>query len=125
MDVANHPQPDESRLTPFITEDFHTENVVTAVTDKTYHGAAGCLVWLRDITDAFAEGWRFDFERVIADGHSFVGALLAFIATGATSGAPMHLRWIGVAWFRDGKINRIAGYAHRAEALKAVGWSRT
>jgi len=43
------------------------------------------------------------------------------LAHGARSGVPVLLRWANVSWFEGGKIARAAGYAHRREALKAVG----
>jgi hypothetical protein len=120
MENVNAPRPDEA-LASLLAADFRIDNIVTAVTDKTYYGAAGCLEWLNEMTEAFAQGWRCEVESILADSHEFVVGGLAFMATGAHSGAPLHLRWIGVAWFRDGKVARMAGYSHRFEALKAVG----
>jgi ketosteroid isomerase-like protein len=120
-DTANAPDHHEALLTPILSRDFTIENIVTAVTDKTYYGAAGCLEWLHEMTDAFAEGWHCEVETIIAHSDDFVVARLAMIATGARSGAPLSLRWIDVAWFEDGKLARVAGYAHRHEAFKAVG----
>jgi hypothetical protein len=105
----------------FLAPEFRIENIVTAVTDKTYYGAAGCREWYDDTSDAFAEGARCEIEAIIADRDDFVVARLAFVGTGARSGAALHLRWIAVTWIQDGKLARIAGYANRREALKAVG----
>jgi len=35
------------------TPEFRLENTSTAVTDKTYHGAAGVREWISDFFDAF------------------------------------------------------------------------
>jgi hypothetical protein len=100
---------------------FRIENIVTAVSDKTYYGAAGCREWLRDIADAYRAGARLEIEQIIADEDDFVIGRLAFAGTGARSGAPLGLRWIAVGWFHDGKATRWVGYANRRDAFKAVG----
>jgi hypothetical protein len=112
---------DESVVAPLVAPEFRGENIVTAVTDKTYCGVAGCLEWFNDMSDAFAEGARLEIEAIIADTDDFAVARLAFVGTGARSGALLRLRWISVFWFHDGKATRSAGYANRHEALKAVG----
>jgi ketosteroid isomerase-like protein len=96
------------------------ENVVTAISDKTYHGASGIREWFNDSFDG-VEGARFQLEHVIADGANFVVARTAISGMGARSGAPLHLAWISVVWFADGKITRTTGYTNRHDALKAVG----
>jgi hypothetical protein len=72
------------------------------------------------VADAFAEGVRYEIEGIIADHDDLVVARVAFVGTGAVSGAALHRRWIAVAWFQEGKLARCAGYANRHEALKAV-----
>jgi ketosteroid isomerase-like protein len=119
--IFNVAQRDESSLAPLLTPGFRIDNIVTAVTDKTYLGAAGYIEWWGEMADAFAEGMRFEIEAIIADRDDFVVARLAVAGTGVRSGAPLRLRWIGVVWFQDGKLARCAGYANRHEALKAVG----
>ena len=119
--IFNAAQGDESLFAPVLAPGFRIDNIVTAVTDKTYHGAAGCIEWFGDMADAFEEGARYEIEAIIADRDDFVVARFAFLGVGVRSGAPLHLRWIGVTWSRDGKLTRAAGYANRHEALKAVG----
>jgi ketosteroid isomerase-like protein len=119
-EAVNVPEPNEATITPFIAPDFRIQNVVTAVTDKTYHGAAGCLEWWRDLSDTFAAGARYEVEAIIAETDDLVVGRVAIAATGARSGAPLRLRWINVTWFEDGKATRSVGYANRHEALKAV-----
>jgi hypothetical protein len=38
----------ETQLVSLLAPDYHIDNIVTAVTDKTYYGVPGCLQWLRD-----------------------------------------------------------------------------
>jgi ketosteroid isomerase-like protein len=104
-----------------LAPDLRMENVVTAVSDKTYYGAAGFRDWMQDLFAGFAEGARFEIEEIVADGDDFVVAVLGAVGCGARSGAPLVLRWVNVAWFRDGKATRSVGYASRREALMAVG----
>jgi ketosteroid isomerase-like protein len=100
---------------------FRLENVVTAVTDRTYHGVAGVREWMRETFDGFEEGARYEVEKILADGDDFVVGRVAIVGSGARSGAPLQLRWTNVFWFQGGKATRGAGYATRREALKAVG----
>ena len=118
---TNVPEDAESLLAPLLAPEYRIEAVVTAVTDKTYYGAAGCVEWFNDLSDAFAEGARPEVEAIIADGDDFVVGRMAFFGAGARSGAPLRLRWIAVMWFRDGKAIRSDRYAHRSEALKRLG----
>lgn len=104
-----------------LAPDFRIENIITAVSDKTYHGAAGVREWLSDTFDAFAEGARYEVEEIIDDGDDFVVARVALLGNGARSGAPLHLRYVTVAWYTDGKATRAASYANRHEARKAIG----
>ena len=120
-EVANITPADASLFEPLLAPDYRIENTVTAVTDRTYYGAAGCVEWLNDMSDAFAAGARYEIETILAEGDDFVVTRMAFVGKGARSGAPLRLRWITVSWLHDGKVARSAGYAHRGEALKAVG----
>jgi ketosteroid isomerase-like protein len=104
-----------------IDPDIRLENIVTAVTDKTYRGVAGVREWIRDVFDGLAETTRFEIEQIIAHGDDFVVARVALVGSGARSAAPVHLRWITAVWFSGGKVSRTVGYATRREALKAVG----
>jgi hypothetical protein len=104
-----------------LAPDFRIENIVTAVTDKTYYGVAGCAEWLNDLTEAYGEEPRFEIEKIVAERDDFVIARVALAGTGARSGADLRLRWIGAAWFKKGTATRLVGYANRHEALKAVG----
>ena len=120
-EVLNASPTDPSMIEPSLDSEYRIDNIVTAVTDKTYYGAAGIVEWFSDMADAFALGPRWEMEAVIADAYDFVVARMAFVGTGARSSAPLQLRWIAVTWFRDGRATRSAGYANRHEALKAVG----
>jgi ketosteroid isomerase-like protein len=104
-----------------LAPDFVMVNAETAVTDKSYKGAAGVIEWTKDVFDAFDSGARFEIERVIADGDGFVVTATRISGAGARSGAPLVLRWASVFWVRDGKLARVVGYLSRGDALKAVG----
>ena len=111
----------EAALAPLLAPDFRIENAATAVTDNSYYGLTGCLEWRADLSDGFAPGARYVVEEVIADTDELVVGRWALVGTGARSGAPLHLRWISVIWFHDGKAAHGVGYGGRREALKAVG----
>jgi len=100
---------------------FHMENIVTAVTDKTYHGARGFREWISDTFDGLDEAARYEIEEIIAEDDNFVVARVGIVGHGVRSGVPIHLRWFGVVSFNNGKATRTAGYATRREALNAVG----
>jgi ketosteroid isomerase-like protein len=104
-----------------LAPDFVMVNATTAVTDKTYHGAAGVLEWTNDLFEAFDAGARLEIRRVVADDDDFVVATVRLSGTGAGSGAPLDLRWAAVFWCRTGRLARVVGYLTRAEALEAVG----
>ena len=104
-----------------IAPDFRIDNISTAVTDDHYQGVEGLRKWISDTFEAFDEDTRYETEEILADSDNFVVARMRVVGQGARSGAPLVLRWVTVTWFRAGKITRISGYAHRREALKAVG----
>jgi ketosteroid isomerase-like protein len=103
-----------------IAPDFRIENAATAVTDKTYYGAAGVREWVRDIFEGMDEGSRYETEEILADGEDYVVARVRLVGHGLRSGAPVTLRWVTVTWYESGKATRSAGYLRRSEALKAV-----
>jgi ketosteroid isomerase-like protein len=103
------------------TSDFMLTNASTAVTDKTYRGAPGVREWIDDFAEAFAAGAQYELGEILAASDELVVARLRWSGQGARSAAPLVLRWVGVWWFRDGKVCRGAGYATRHEALKAAG----
>lgn len=122
IDAANLPTSEiEGVLAPLLVPGLRMDNATTAVTDKTYYGVEGCLQWRADLAEGFAPGVRFEVEEILADGDDFVVGRQALIGTGASSGAPLRLRWVTVMWFEDGKASRTVGYNARREALKAVG----
>ena len=105
-----------------LAPDFRMENVSTAVTDRTYHGSEGARQWMSDFFDVLGEGARHEAEPIEV-GDEYVVSKLRFVGHGASSGAPVDMRWYGVMWVREGKVTRAAGYATRREALEAVGLS--
>jgi ketosteroid isomerase-like protein len=105
---------------PLLAPEFRMENIVTAVSDKAYRGVAGVREWISDTFDVLAEGTRLVVEEIIADADEFVVGRVALVGGGARSGAPLHLRWISVGWFGDGKATRCVGCASRRDVLKDV-----
>jgi len=104
-----------------IAPDYRIENAATAVTDKTYYGAAGVREWVRDMFEGMDEDSRYEIEEILADGEDYVVARVRLVGHGVRSGAPVTLRWVSVMWFEGGKATRGRGYLRRREALKAVG----
>ncbi len=103
-----------------LAPDFRIENVITAVTDRTYHGAEGVRQWIADFFDVLDEDARYEV-RPIASGDDFVVGYSRIFGRGATSGMPVDLRFYGVAWIRGGKMVRAVGYPTRREAFAAAG----
>jgi ketosteroid isomerase-like protein len=104
---------------------FCMENRVSAVTDYVYHGAMGWRDWMNDVFEVFAEDAVYEVEEVIADGDDFIVAMFRIAGHGARSRMPLELRWVGVTWFRNGKLTRAVGYRSRRQALEAVGLERS
>jgi ketosteroid isomerase-like protein len=100
---------------------FRMENLSTALTEKTYHGAAGVREWIRDTFEVVDESSRYEVETVIANSEDFVVARVGIVGHGALSGVPVAMRWVNATWFQDGKMTRAVGYLRRREALEAVG----
>jgi ketosteroid isomerase-like protein len=103
-----------------VAPDFKLTNATTAVTDATYHGYEGGLQWRRDLFDVVDDA-RYEIDEILAEGPDYVVVYNRIVGRGASSGAPVELRWSSVFWFRDCKVTRVAGYQRRREALKAVG----
>jgi ketosteroid isomerase-like protein len=122
VDAANLPTDEiEAVLTPLLVPGLRMDNATTAITDKTYYGVEGCLQWRADLAEGFAPGVRHEVQEILADTDDFVVGRQAMIGTGASSGAPLRLRWVTIMWFEDGRASRTVGYPTRKEALKAVG----
>jgi ketosteroid isomerase-like protein len=104
----------------FIAPDYRLENVITAVTDKTYIGPDGWREWMRELLGAFADGARFQIDEIIADGDDYVVVISSLVGRGTASDAPLRLSWVSAVWFRDGQMIRSSGFRKRREALEAV-----
>jgi hypothetical protein len=100
---------------------FRMENLSTALTERTYHGAEGVREWIRDTFEVVDENARYEVEEILVDNQDFVVARVGIVGHGARSAVPVAMRWVNVTWFQDGKMTRTAGYLSRGEALKAVG----
>jgi hypothetical protein len=122
IDAANLPTDEIAGvLAPLLVPGLRMDNATTAVTDRTYYGVEGCLEWRADLAEGFAPGVRFEVEEILADAEDFVVGRQVLVGTGASSGAPLHLRWVTVMWFEDGRASRTVGYNTRREALEALG----
>jgi ketosteroid isomerase-like protein len=99
---------------------FELRNATTAVTDATYSGLEGVLKWRAELFDVVDEA-RYVVDEVIAAEDDYVVVLNRLVGRGATSGAPVDLRWFSVFWIREGQVTRATGFTRRSEALEAVG----
>jgi ketosteroid isomerase-like protein len=104
-----------------LAPDCRIVNISTPVTDNTYSGAGGVRKWLSDTFDGLDESTRWEVEEIVADGDDFVVASVRLVGHGASSGAPVLLRWVHVIRFQRRRISWGGGYARRREALEAVG----
>lgn len=107
----------------FLAAGFAMENHVSTMTDYEYRGASGWRDWMNDVFELFAEGARYEVEELVAVGEDFVVALFCLGGRGAQSGLPLEFRWVGLSWFRNGKLLRAVAYANRRDALEAAGVS--
>ena len=70
-----------------LAPDFQMENVSTAVTDRTYHGAEGVRQWISDFFEVLDEDARYE-ARVIEAGADYVVGDISIVGRGSASGAP-------------------------------------
>jgi ketosteroid isomerase-like protein len=99
---------------------FELRNATTAVTDATYHGHEGVLQWRSELFDV-VEDARYVLDEVLVAEDDFVVIANSIVGRGATSGAPVDLRWFSVFWITGGQVTRATGFTRRREALEAVG----
>ena len=123
-DAINARQISDDAAERLLAPSFRMENISTALTEKTYHGAAGAREWIRDTFEVVDESARYEVEDILAHGKDFVVARVGIVGHGARSEVPVAMRWVNVTWFQDGKMTRTAGYLRRREALEAVGLNR-
>jgi ketosteroid isomerase-like protein len=105
-----------------IAPDCRLENVRTAVTDKVYVGPDGVREWMNDFFDVLDQEASYEVKE-IARGDDYWVGICRFVGRGSQSGAPLEMRYVGVAWIRNGKVTRGVGYSTVREALHAVGLS--
>jgi ketosteroid isomerase-like protein len=79
-----------------LAPDFVMVNATTAVTDKTYHGAADVVEWKNEIFEAFGAGARFEIKRVVADEDDFVVATVRLSGSGGVWSATRLVLGLGV-----------------------------
>ncbi len=121
LNLVNRGELSDEVLHSLFTPDLKLQNPATGVTDGSYEGPAAVREWIGDFIEAFGQGARVEIDKIIVDGDDFVMTRQRCIGEGIRSGAPLELRWMNVTWLRDGRICRMAGYANRHEAFKAVG----
>jgi ketosteroid isomerase-like protein len=89
--------------------------------ETVFHGPAGAAQAVRDMTEVF-DDFRVEPEQFIdLDDRIVVFVRLRGRARG--SGVPIDVPFTHVATFRGTRITRWRAYAHREEALRAVGLS--
>jgi ketosteroid isomerase-like protein len=106
-----------------VAQEFVLTNATTAVTDATYHGYEGALKWRAELFDV-VEDARYVLDEVIESTDDHVVIANRLVGRGASSGAPVDLRWTSVFWISDGQVTRAAGFGRRRDALQAVGRAR-
>jgi ketosteroid isomerase-like protein len=80
--------------------------------------------WIDMTLDVWAEGGRWEPEKVAASGDFVLVAIRAH-GSGRASAAPVEARFFQVFEMRDRKIQRIWSYFDEEEALKAAGLSES
>jgi ketosteroid isomerase-like protein len=120
-DAINARQISDELAERVLAPGFRMENLSTALTEKTYHGAAGAREWIRETFEVVDDSARYEVEEILAEGEDFIVARVGIVGHGARSGVPVAMRWVTVLWFQDGKMTRACGYLGRREALTSVG----
>src|SRR6266568_3620068 len=110
-------------LAPFFHEDCEVlgPSVVTGGQSER-RGLEGLRAWWLDWLDPW-ESYRAEIEDVIDAGKDVVVVLPRDYGRRAGMEAEVSVLGAAVWTVRDGKIARVAFYAHRSEALEAVGLS--
>ena len=102
-------------------EHIEIGNVKEFVVQGAWHGHAGVLQWLDDAFDVIADR-KFEIDEVI-DGDDGETVVTVQRATGVSThtGLAFDLQWAAVWTIHDGKVQRVQGYATKAQALRAAG----
>ena len=113
---------DESLPTLAVShDDIEIGNVREFVVQGTYHGHDGVRQWLEEAFDVLADR-RIEVVELIdgGDGETVVSVQRA-LGTSTHTDLPFDMPWAGVWKIRDGKVERVQGYASKRQALEAAG----
>ena len=103
---------------------FSPDFIYRPVANFTESGTCRGLDEFRRFLDSFYEAWADDFTTAATSVRDYGDAVIArvqFSGHARASGVVSPWRAFSVFWLRDGLITRVEDYAHRAQALKAVG----
>ena len=102
-------------------DDIEIGNLPEFVVQGPYRGHAGVHKWFEESFDVVA-GRRMELEDLTAldDGETVV-TIQRVTGTSSHTGLAFDLRWAAVWTARDGKVERIQGYATKGRALTAAG----
>jgi ketosteroid isomerase-like protein len=101
-------------------EDIVIENVAGFPITGPYRGHAGLQQWWDDLADAFEE-LRIEVDELVELDEERVLTTQRLVGRFAKTGIEVDTPWASVISVRDGKIVRMAGYASKARALRALG----
>jgi ketosteroid isomerase-like protein len=87
--------------------------------ETVFHGPAGAAQAVRDMTEVF-DDFHVEPERFIDLGDRIV-VFVRLRGRARGSGVPIDVPFTHVATFRGTRVTRWCAYAHREEALRAVG----
>lgn len=101
-------------------DDIEIGNLPEFVVQGPYHGHAGVHTWFEDSFDVVVDR-RMELEDIteLDDGETVV-TIQRVTGTSTHTGLAFDLRWAAVWKIRDGKVERIQGYATKGRALKAA-----
>jgi ketosteroid isomerase-like protein len=101
---------------------IEVHSAFAAVGGGLYHGPDGVRNWLRDLEDAWGEGFRVEPEAFFDFGAQTL-AFVVFHGRGRQSGAEVANRSAVVVGWRDGLAVQLKGFFQREDALRDLGVS--
>lgn len=102
-------------------EHIEIGNLPEFVIQGPYRGHAGVKKWFDEAFDVVADR-RMEVEDLtdLDDGETIVTVQLVS-GTSTHTGLGFDLRWAAVWKVRDGKVDRVQGFATKGQAMKAAG----
>ena len=98
-------------------------NLPEFVIQGPYRGHAGVQKWFEESFDVVA-GRRMEVEEVTELDGGTVVTIQVVSGTSTHTDLPFELRWAATWKVRDGKVERVQGYATKGRAMKALGAER-